>query len=502
MQEMLPEISPLANEFKDIPLDVLLRSFDNALAYHEDLKRKKFAHYFPNEKQSLFHKLGASARERLLLGANRSGKTICASFEIAMHVTGIYPDWWVGYRYEKPIQAWVCGVTELETYQILEKKYIDGFGDDVAYIAPDLITSSNRQSHIYQIWHSSGGVSTLRFKSYKQGREAFQGEKIHVLHLDEEPPLDVYSEGVMRTMSTAQDHYGMVLLTMTPLKGVTNMLLNFMEYEDAENLDEGGRPVIRKRSPEEVKHSRCYMMISWEDTTHLANDEKARMLANMPLHEREARSKGVPSLGSGMVYPISESSITCEPFQIPEYWARVFGLDFGWTDPTAALFAAHDRDNDEVYFYAEYAASQLTPQHHAVELMKQNAHRIPGVFDESGKSSMIKDGSRVIDLYKEAGIKNMTPADRRREEGVLLVLQRMQNGKLKIFNTLHKTLAELRMYARDEKGLIKDGNDHLMDCMRYVIKSGLTVARPDQRVLSKLQIPLQQMSGGGGWMNI
>jgi hypothetical protein len=200
----------------------------------------------------------------------------------------------------------------------------------------------------------------------------------------------------------------------------------------------------------------------------------------MAPHELEAREKGIPSLGSGMVYPVAESALICDPFNIPEYWPRVYGLDFGWTAPTAALFGAHDRDNDVIYFYGEYALPELTPQQHATNLLKMGADWIPGVFDPSGLQSSVKDGDKLAQVYHDVGLVHLTKADNAKESGIAQTLTRMQNGQLKLFSSLSQTLKELRIYGRDENGIVRKGNDHLMDCMRYVVMSGLGVARPQE----------------------
>jgi len=70
----------------------------------------------------------------------------------------------------------------------------------------------------------SGGVSTVFLKSYDQRREAFQGTEIDVFWCDEEPPEDIYVEGLMRTMTTG----GIVMVTFTPLMGISNVVKSFM----------------------------------------------------------------------------------------------------------------------------------------------------------------------------------------------------------------------------------------------------------------------------------
>ena len=163
----------------------------------------------------------------------------------------------------------------------------------------------------------------------------------------------------------------------------------------------------------------------------------------------------------------------------------------------SALFAAHDRDNDVLYLYAEYAVSERTPQRHANELLKFGVNWMPGVYDPAGRNSQQADGKTLVGLYREAGLRNLSPANNSKEEGILKVLQRMQTGQLKIFNTLVKTRSELRKYARDEDGIPNKKDDHLMDAMRYIIMSGLGIARPE--VERPFPRP-PQFNSGAGWM--
>jgi hypothetical protein len=265
--------------------------------------------------------------------------------------------------------------------------------------------------------------------------------------------------------------------------------------------DKGEEVGAQSVAPEEVNNSRVYILSSHDDSPHLSDEEKKRILAAYSPHEREARTKGIPSLGSGLVYPVLESKFVVSPFEIPEYWPRCFGFDLGWHN-TAALFMAHDRDNDVVYLYGEYLAGHMTPDKHSVELHKQGANWMPCAYDWSGESAGPIDGANVIDLYRENGIRNLIRADKRSvEKGVITVLQRMESDKLKIFSTLRKTLTELRMYARDDNGQVKKGNDHLMDAMRYGIVTGLPIASVKPSVMKSLRIPVHNNSGGS-WMRL
>src|SRR5262249_54476558 len=73
--------------------------------------RNKLAHYKPYAKQKEFHAQGVKHRERLLMAGNQLGKTYCGAAEAAMHLTGRYPAWWPGRKFNGPIRAWAGSKT-------------------------------------------------------------------------------------------------------------------------------------------------------------------------------------------------------------------------------------------------------------------------------------------------------------------------------------------------------------------------------------------------------
>lgn len=440
--------------------------------------RRRFCYYAPHLKQELFHALGTKSRERLFLAGNRVGKTYAGSVEVAMHLTGIYPDWWQGQRYSHPVDAWAASDTNVSTRDILQLAYI---GDPTrgieGAIHSSLIHSSTPARGIAEftdtvkVRHKSGGISTLSFKSYEQGRKKFQGTHKHVIHLDEEPPLDVYTECLLRTTEVGDRQAGSIILTMTPLSGMSELMKLFLVPEDGGLAATG---VIQESG-------RVFVQAGWEDNPHISEAEREALFKKTPVHELEARQRGVPALGSGVVFPVAESVIKTEPFEIPKYWPRVYGMDFGWTNPTAAVFAAFDRENDIVYVYGEYVQSERTPQSHALSLMEMGADWMSGVCDPAGQQSDKADGQSLIDLYNRHGL-NLTLAENGVEMGIQEMLERMREGRLKVFATCEKWFGEFRMYARDEKGRVKKINDHLMDATRYLVVSGLGQATTKREV--------------------
>lgn len=444
---------------------MIIQEIDHIKIENEYYKRG--LDYVPNKKQEAFHAAGLVAQERLFTGGNRTGKTHGGERESVNHWSGNYNELWNGYKFKRPIESWVVGLTSSVVAQTLQKDLLGDRELNIrGLIHPDLIKSKRKSgsSDMYRtiyINNNFGGASRITFKTYEEGRESFQGSKVDLILMDEEPPFEIYKECKMRTMATEDGFRGMIIITSTPLKGFSDFFNYFMD----------------DTHPETVKDSRWYGHIEWDDANHLPEEEKKRMLASMSPHEIEARTKGIPWPGSGLVYPVPESMIICDPFEIPNHWGRVYAIDFGWNHP-AFLFGAHDKDNNSWYFYAEYSVPQRSPDGHAAALQSFGINWIPALYDPAGRGSQTGDGKKPLNLYMDAGFKNLIPADNSKEEGILKTLQMMQAGQIKIFSNLMKTRSEFRKYARDEDGIAYKKDDHFMDCMRYIVMSGGSVAIP------------------------
>ena len=209
------------------------------------------------------------------------------------------------------------------------------------------------------------------------------------------------------------------------------------------------------------------------DVPHLDEKTKAELLASTPPYLRDARTKGIPGLGSGAIYPIAESEFVVDPFKIPAFWPRAYALDIGW-NKTACVWGAWDRSVGMLYLYTEHYRGQAEPSIHAAAI-KARGEWIPGVVDPSARGRAVKDGERLIEIYQNLGLK-LSKADNAVEAGIYDVWERLSTGRLKVFSTMQNLLAEYRIYRRDEHGAIVKANDHALDAMRYLVRSGQAVA--------------------------
>ena len=211
------------------------------------------------------------------------------------------------------------------------------------------------------------------------------------------------------------------------------------------------------------------------DVPHLSEEAKRKRLASVPPHMRRAREFGDPVLGEGRIYDLELQDLLYKPRRIPDHWLRVYALDPAWTR-TAVLWGALDSDNDVLHLYGEYYSGHKQPRLHASAIMARGKW-IPGVSDPAARAGSQKDGEKLIEAYRTAGLK-LFPADNFVEAGISACYDRMTTGRLKVSSWLENFRFEFNIYRRDKKQKVVKENDHLMDCMRYMILSGLRIARP------------------------
>jgi hypothetical protein len=214
-------------------------------------------------------------------------------------------------------------------------------------------------------------------------------------------------------------------------------------------------------------------MAGWDNVPHLKEQDINDMLASMKPHQRDARSKGIPSLGAGAIYPVPEEDIKVEPFVIPVHWPRAYGMDVGWKC-TAAAWGAHDRDANVWYLYSEHYRGQAEPSVQA-SAIKARGNWIPGAIDPASRGRAQKDGENLLELYQEQGLL-LTKADNAVEAGIYATHEMLSTGQLKVFSTMQNWFKEYRVYRRNDKGLIVKENDHIMDATRYFVMTGRDIA--------------------------
>ena len=229
--------------------------------------------------------------------------------------------------------------------------------------------------------------------------------------------------------------------------------------------------------------SRFIVQANWDDNApHLTPAARHELWESIPSYQKDARTKGIPQLGAGVIFPIPEEFILCDAFAIPKHWPRGYGLDVGW-NRTAAVWRAYDPDSDPriSYLYDEYYRGGEEPDIHSAAIRSRGSW-IPGRIDPAARGRSQTDGKKLLTLYRKAiygeedlsiGIRLLGIAVNAVETGLYQLLMAQQHGTLKVMrHRCPNWLAERRLYRRDERGQIIKKNDHALDASRYGFASG------------------------------
>jgi len=432
--------------------------------YRQDGNKLKL--YRAYAKQTEFHANGATFRERLLMAGNQLGKTWSAGFETAMHLTGRYPDDWKGRVFGKPIAGWAAGVTSEVTRDSVQR-VLCGRSNAIGTgaIPRDSIKDKSMKRGVADAIDTlvircggggdvQAGESLLGFKSYDQGREKFQAETLDFVWLDEEPDADIYTESLTRTNATD----GIVYMTFTPLKGMSVVVKRFL-------IDKVAGSVVTN--------------MTIHDAEHYTEEKRLQIIASYPAHERDARTKGIPTLGSGRIFPLADEAISIAPFEIPAHFVQICGIDFGWDHPSAAARLAWDRENDVIYVTSTHRQKEQTPLLFA-GTVKPWGDWLPWAWPHDGLQHDKGSGEPLAEQYRKQGLamlkdKATHPPMEGEDEGkggngveagLMDMLDRMQTGRWKVFSNLNDWFEEFRMYHRDDGKVIKKDDD-LISASRY-----------------------------------
>jgi phage terminase large subunit-like protein len=436
----------------------------------------KFWHYFPDTdrpgfaardrypRHVEFFAEGKDTMCRLAMAGLGVGKTEgMGGYEMTCHLTGLYPGWWTGMRYDRPIDVWIAGDTKETTRDIQQTKLFGRPGQEGTGLIPkhlidfDAIKrrpNSNGAIDTFAIKHVGGWKNVGGFKAYDQGVDSFFGTEKDVLWGDELIPLPIFSQFVARTRNREGAR---IMLTFTPMAGRTDTVRLFLEEEDS---------------------SRKVIYCGWDDAPHLTAEWKAAQLANTAPYLRDTVSLGQPARGSGAVFPVSESRIAIDPFPIPSHFRRAFGFD-GKFKATAFAFMAYDKDSDVIYITGEYKDGGVDLSVHAsrvkLRLMGMKQVSMPGVGDYSGED--VSSGKKILDLYKAQGLRIRPATKKEKDARVQEMLTRMETDRFKVFRSCSQWFQEFRNYSyHHETGKIIKVNDDLIDASLYVCHDGPRIA--------------------------
>ena len=450
------------------------------MAVHEDMRYNQIKYFRPFEHQLRFFATGVSSR-RGILAANRIGKTVSTCYETAMHLTGLYPDWWTGKRFDKAITAMVAGEGWSQVALVLQNELLgtndvkikDAIGTGAiprSCVVPDTMRSDGANCIGVEIRHSSGSNSYLLFANYTQEVRQMQGFKLNLAVFDEQPPDDFFSEIVTRTATTQ----GQVLCSFTPLKGLNGLVSKFWNHEEG------------------YEHIR----VSWDDVPEydpwgepfLLMETRRQLERDYLPHERDARRNGVPVMGKGAVFQLRN----WPTYKTGDYdlrnttgIRRIIALDLGLVnDKTVVSLMYWHPDEQEAWLHTQIivkGVEEANPMNYINHLMRPEVFGTPIVLpaDASSQGRYTMSSQSIRELFEEYELNViaepiMNPPDEQgrrtnhKSYGVNVMRQMLEIGTLHVNENCVEFLREAQNYFVDEKGRFSDPDD-CIDSARYAL---------------------------------
>ena len=414
--------------------------------------------------QKDFVKATKDYHECCLCAANQIGKTYTGTDIDAMHLLGEYPEDWPGHKFDFAPSCWGLGYSMEKTRDLLQKalfgRYIGGEFEG-GLVPKDRIlnwesaTGTPNAMRTVRVRHKFGEAS-IQFWSYSQGSHAIMGDVVDFIHVDEEPKdQTIRPQLLTRSINGDKGKGGRIIYTFTPENGMTELVKMFMDNPSKDQF---------------------FMMKGWGDAPHMTEEKKERLLAQYPSYQRDMRSKGMPLMGSDLIFEHDEKDIKIEPFEIPQYWFVINGMDFGWDHPQAHVQLVEDRDSETIYVVNAWKGSKKQP-FEAWHCVKNWAEDIPTAWPHDGLQHEKGSAKQQQSYYQDEGWymlgENATWPDGGNGvwAGLMEFNNLMASGKFKVFSNLFEVFDEIRQYhtkttAGGKIEIVKT-NDDLIDAIRY-----------------------------------
>lgn len=475
---------------KTIPGPLKNQLQDYAISIADDMRYNQLKYFRPFEHQLRFFETGNSER-RGILAANRIGKTVSTCFETAYHLTGLYPDWWTGHRFEGPITAMVAGegwsqvalVLQNELLGTQDVKLQENLGTGAIprdCIIIDTMRNDGANCIGVEIKHKSGGKSYLLFANYTQEVRQLQGFKLNLAVFDEQPPDDFFSEIVTRTATTQ----GKVLCSFTPLKGLNGLVSKFW------NREEGYE----------------YIRVSWDDCPEydpwgqafLLKETRRQLERDYLPHEREARIAGKPVMGKGAVFQIKNwpTYKTGDiDFANMKSVYRVISLDLGLVNDKTVISLIYWEPYERIaYLHRQIVVQgieEAVPTQYINHLLRPEVFGTPIVLpadaNTSGRYTMSANSIRELFEQYELNVYEkpiMNPPDSQgritnhKSYGINQMRQMLEVGTLMINENCTQFLSEAQNYYVDPQGRFSDPDDCIDSCRYGILACLQGIAEP------------------------
>ena len=416
------------------------------------------------EPQLRFFAAGAKHHQRLLRGGNQVGKSFPCAYEAGLHMTGQYPKWWTGKRFNKPTRGWIVGPERTLVRDGPQKKLtaMQGeFGTGTVPLAvfagkPIMVPGGTGSIDTMSVAHETDGakdgLSTATFKSFEQGAEKMQSESVDWIWIDERCSEEIYSELVART--TATD--GILFLSYTPLKGGGELTYRFLNEYSPDRID---------------------IRIDAQEARHISAERRAQLEESYLPHEREARIHGIPQLGVARVFPFPLESLmrNFDPDKDIQSWAKwLVGIDFGYGHPFAASLCACVPEIDNFYVVDGFKMERGEALYHVKRIAAMcRGLRIPIAWPHDGLTHEKGSGVELAEVYRRQGAPMLaTHAENKgggyhTEPAIEEMCGYMKRGAFYVASHLSEWAEEFLSYHRNEDYKIVKLRDDLLSATRY-----------------------------------
>ena len=490
------------------------------------IEENKLEFYDPYPFQVKFHN---DKSDRIgLVASNQTGKTISGTVQDAFDLTGLYPDWYKGARYDRPIRIVCGGINNDKTRDILQNALLGSPVDRSTSLGtgwiPKKCLDPKRVSlkrgvtdaigHVMVRHHTMGifdGWSQLTFSSYESGKEAWMGDTIDIYHGDEEPKMEILGQMGRGCIATK----GKIRLTYTPENGETDVLQkvkNEWSHHSATFADVAGGDCSYTFEDGETLTLKTVHTLKGKEG-HISKATIENLAKDNPPWMMKTRMMGLPMIGEGLVFSYMESVFKIEPIDFPDHFLFIDAIDFGGlastSHPTAFVRLCIDPANDVIYVYDGFRViGKEIPEIAALINMKPNSDIIPVIWPHDGNKTLGQGGT-TKEQYLSAGV-NMAdmhftnPPEENKVEGsggiqimpgITEMSSRFNDGRLKVFSTVLDFFEEYRKYHMKD-GKIVDRNDDFLAACRYGV-----MGRRHAVSLIRTKIAFNQRRAGGGWMS-
>jgi len=469
-----------ADTVGQLPQDALQKFQDMVIAVADDMQYNQLRYFRPFEHQRQFFDTGDSDR-RGILAANRIGKTVSTCYETAMHLTGQYPEWWQGHRFDHAITAMVAGEGWSQVAMVLQnellgtqdvkiKENIGTGAIPLASIIQETMRSDGANCMGVEIRHTSGSKSYLLFANYTQEVRQMQGFKLNLAVFDEQPPDDFFSEIVTRTATTQ----GKILCSFTPLKGLNGLVSKFWNKE-------AGYDFIR---------------VAWDDVPEydpwgeafLLKETRAQLERDYLPHEREARIAGKPVMGQGAVFQIrSWPTYKTGDYDFREMRGihRIIALDLGLVnDRTVITLMYWNPYERTAWLHRQICVTgieEANPANYVQHLMRPEVFGTPIVLpaDAGTQGRYTMSALSIRELFEQYELNVwskpiMNPPDsegrttNHKAYGINMMRQMLEAGTFLVNENCVDFLREAQNYYVDPQGRFSDPDDTI-DSARYAL---------------------------------